>query len=85
MKENSPICARLAEMVSAVDQRMAEGRTMSEGRDRLADDDDQHASPSTASGCAQQDRRVEQHADRDEEQHREGVAQRQRLVAPPGG
>ena len=30
----------------------------------------------------QQDRRVEQHADGDEEQHRKRVAQRQRLLAP---
>ena len=35
---------------------------------------------STGDRLAHHDHRVEQHADRDEEQHREGVAQRQRLV-----
>ena len=43
------------------------------------------ARPATGSGFAEQDGRVEQHADRHEEQHRERVAQRQgvggRLVA----
>ena len=35
---------------------------------------------SSGQRLAQHDHRVEQHADRDEEQHREGIAQRQRLL-----
>ena len=79
MKENSPICARLAEIVSAVAMRIAEGAHDGEGRQRLADHDDEHRRQHRQR-LAHEDRRVEQHADRDEEQHREGVAQRQRLV-----
>jgi hypothetical protein len=47
---------------------------------RLAHDDDEQSLPAPAAaraaGC-----RVEQHAHRDEEQHREGVAQRQGVLA----
>ena len=37
--------------------------------------------PPAPPGLAHQDRRIEQHADRDEEQHREGILQRQRSAA----
>ena len=60
-------------------------RTISEGGERLADHDDQHASPAAASGSRTHDRGIEQHADRDEEQHGEGVAQRQRLLRRRAG
>jgi hypothetical protein len=61
MKENSPICARLAE-ISQRDGRMRKATTISEGSQRLADDDDeasraeQRPGPLIRSG-------VEQHAD----------------------
>ena len=44
MNENSPICARLAAIVSAVASGWRKARTMRQRRDRLADHDDQHAS-----------------------------------------
>ena len=37
MNENSPICARLAEIVSAVSERVAEREHDREGREGLAD------------------------------------------------
>ena len=46
--------------------------------DRLAEDDDGHRRQH-GQRIAHEDHRIEQHADRDEEQHGEGVAQRQRL------
>ena len=51
MKENSPIWARLAEIISAVANGIAEGKDDDEGRQRLADDDDGTASPGSASHC----------------------------------
>ena len=41
MKENSPICARLAEIVSAVAVGWRKASTISEGGERLADHDDE--------------------------------------------
>ena len=49
------------------------------GGDRLAEHDDEHRREN-GDRLAHDDHRIDQHADRDEEQHREGVAQRQRLV-----
>ena len=45
---------------------------------RFSDDDDQHRRQH-GDRLPQHDRAVDQHADGHEEQHREGVAQRQRL------
>ena len=59
--------------------RVAEGADDQVGRHRFADDDDQHGRQHVQRVFPQH-RRVEQHADGDEEQHREGVAQRQRLL-----
>ena len=59
---------------------MAERQHDGERRDRLADHDDgdrrQHRPR-----LAHENRGIEQHADRDEEQHREGVAKRQGLLS----
>jgi hypothetical protein len=49
------------------------------GGDRLAEHDDQHRREH-GHRLAHDDHRIDQHAHRDEEQHREGVTQRQRLV-----
>ena len=59
--------------------RMAERDDDQECRNRLADDDDEEGREDRP-GVVEQAGRVEQHADRDEEQHREGVAQRQRFL-----
>jgi hypothetical protein len=67
-------------MVSATLERIAEGHHDDAGRQRLADDDDRQGGQHLQR-LAQQHPGVEQHADRHEEQHREGVAQRQRLLA----
>ena len=48
MKENSPICASEAEIVSAVRGRMAEQPDDGEGRQRLAEHDDQHGDQAAA-------------------------------------
>jgi len=55
---------------------MPEGENDQQRRQRLADDDDE-ADRDHGPEVAEDDGRIEQHADRDEEQHREGVAQRQ--------
>ena len=81
MKENSPICARLAEIVSAVRDRMAERDARSAKAASDLPTTMMNSVASTGSGSLDQDRRIEQHADRDEEQHGEGVAQRQRSSA----
>ena len=76
MNENSPICASPAETRSAV----ASGWPRSSTTATAASDFATRITNSTAATperLAQQDGRVEQHADRDEEQHGEGVAQRQ--------
>ncbi|MND80716.1 hypothetical protein D3C80_724900 [compost metagenome] len=61
-----------------------EGRRDGQSRQRLADDDDAQDAQN-GQGLAHQDHGVEQHADRDEEEDGEGVAQRQgplgRIVA----
>ena len=49
-----------------------------ERRQRFADQDDEHGGEQRQ-GRIDHDARIEQHSDRDEEQHGEGVAQRQRL------
>ena len=78
MKENSPICASEVAMISAVARRVAEQADDEIGGDRLGDQDDEHGGQQRQRRL-QHDARIEQHADRDEEQHGEGVAQRQRL------
>ncbi len=79
MKENSPICARLAAIISAVPTGMPEGDDDGEGGDRLADQDDgQHREHRP--GLLHQNKRIEQDTDGNEEQHRKGVAQRQGLL-----
>ena len=78
MKQNSPICA----------QRRGDGQRLPAGSPRAraiaqaaADlPTTTTAPPPPAPAARAAGRRVEQHADRDEEQHREGVAQRQRLL-----
>ncbi len=79
MKENSPICPRLAEIVSAVAGRLSKDQHDQKGGDRLTDDDDED-------GCQDgqrpfdQDVRIEEHADGDEEEHSECVAKRQAFL-----
>ncbi|MCY1287514.1 hypothetical protein D9M68_439840 [compost metagenome] len=58
---------------------VAEGADDDVGRHRLAEHDDQEGRQHRQR-LLDQDRRVEQHANRDEEQHGEGVAQRQRVL-----
>ena len=58
---------------------MAEGAHDEERGQRLADDDDEGGGQHLQRMC-DQDVGVEQHAHRDEEQHRKGVAQRQRII-----
>ena len=76
MKENSPICARLAEMVSAVRVEWPNTSTMTKAAIDLT--------TTTMSKHAQHGQwrlhqylRIEQHADGNKEQHGEGVLQRQ--------
>ena len=83
MKENSPICARLAAISAAVPLGWPNARTISEGGDRLADHDDERASRRRRAARSSRIAGIEQHADRDEEEHREGVAQRQRFLRRP--
>ena len=83
MNENSPTWARPAATVSAVrngspQQRPRSGRRPAPSRRPRAS-----TTSTTAIGCAMRIRRVEQHPDRHEEQHREGVAQRQRVLGGP--
>jgi hypothetical protein len=59
--------------------RVAEEEHDQERGEGLADDDEQHDGKDVQR-LVPEDRRIEQHADRDEEQHREGVLQRQRVV-----
>ncbi|MNZ75809.1 hypothetical protein D3C78_942960 [compost metagenome] len=58
---------------------MTEGANDDVGRHRLAEHDDQEGGQHRQR-FLEQDRRVEQHAHRDEEQHGEGIAQRQRVL-----
>ena len=80
MKLNSPICETLAAMVEAYAVVVAGARARAaqaaSGLPTMMISD---AWPAPAAAARTQDRRVEQHADRDEEQHREGVAHRQRI------
>ena len=76
MKENSPICARLAAIIRAVDFEWRNSRITQIGDGRFAGDDDEQRREQ-CDRMAQDHRRIEQHADRDEEQHRERIAQRQ--------
>ena len=80
MKENSPIWARLAEMVSAVPRGWRNASTMASAAIDLPITM-MATVASTGPGCAHENRGIEQHADRDEEQHREGVAKRQGLLS----
>ena len=84
MNENSPICARPAETSQPHADRVAQQKHDAERDQRLADDD-QRQHGNDRQWFADQDRGIEQHADRDEEQHGKGVLQRQglgrRLVA----
>ena len=60
-------------------ERIAEGYHQQEGRERLADED--HGDDGEDLERAREHHRgIEQHADRDEEQHRERVAQGQRFL-----
>ena len=59
--------------------RMAESTDDQVGGHRLAEDDDQEGGQDRQR-LLQQDHRIEQHPHRDEEQHRESVAQRQRVL-----
>ena len=59
--------------------RAAEQHDDEVGEHRLADDDDRDRREQRQR-IAPEDRRIEQHADGDEEQHRERVAQRQRFL-----
>ena len=61
---------------------MAEGADDCVGDDRLADDDDRDGGEQRPRLLGQH-RGVEQHPDRDEEQDRKGIAQRQRLFGRP--
>ena len=78
MKENSPICDRLAETLTAVVNGNRKSSTMAKAASDF---------PTTISMTRQhdmhrlapQDRGIEQHADGDEEQDREGVLERQRI------
>src|SRR5215203_6414322 len=63
-------------------EQVAEGEYEKERGERFAEDDDGH-DDQDAERLAEQNLGVEQHADRDEEQHRERVAQRQRLGGGP--
>ena len=71
-------------MISAVARRVAEQAHDEIGGDRLADQDDEHGGEQRQRRL-EHDARIEQHADRDEEQHGEGVAQRQATRSPPAG
>ena len=78
MKENSPICASEAEIMSAAERECPKRRTT---RKAAIDLPTRMMSTvaSSATGASTTIVGVEQHADRDEEQHGEGVAQGQRL------
>ena len=80
MNENSPICARLADTVSAVRTGWRNASTMTKAASDLPTmmmaSTDEHRER-----FAHQDRGIEQHAHRHEEQHREGVLERQRVIA----
>ena len=76
MNENSPICARLAETVTAVANGKRKKQHDRKGSERLSDDDQQDRQQNMQR-LAPQDRRIEQHADRDEEQHGERILKRQ--------
>ena len=84
MNENSPIWARLADTVSAVRTGWPNASTIRKAASDLPTTMTA-TTASTRERLAQQDRRIEQHADRDEEQHGERVLQRQRIVRRPGG
>ena len=79
MKENSPIWARLAATVSAVELECRKARTISQAAADLPTTM-MATVASTASGASTNTIGFEQHADGDEEQHGEGVAQRHRLL-----
>ena len=83
MNENSPICARL--MPAWIDVRDAlagEERRRALTRDDLADDDDGGEGDDGAQ-CSRDQRRIDQHADGDEEHRGEDVAHRLRRAARP--
>ena len=80
MNENSPICASDAEIVQAVDAGWPNARTIRKAAADLPTTM-MNTVASSGSGSRSTIDRVEQHADRDEEQHGEGVAQRQRSCA----
>ena len=84
MKENSPIWARPAEMVSAVPVGWPNARTITKAATDLPTRM-MSKRREQRQRLAQHDRRIEQHADGDEEQHREGVAQRQRFLGRAAG
>ena len=76
MKENSPIWLRFAATVRDSAKRLAQREQDCERDSRIADQDDRHHAQDRQR-LLNQDHGIEQHADRDEEQHREGIAQGQ--------
>ena len=84
MNENSPIWARLAETVSAEATGWPNSSTIANAAADLANSDDEQ-DDEHRQWLAEQDRRVEQHADRDEEQDGEGVLQAAGNRRRPGG
>ena len=80
MNENSPICARLADTVSAVRTGCRNTSTMTKAASDLPTMM-MASTASTASGSRTSTVGIEQHSHRHEEQHGEGVLERQRVVA----
>src|SRR6185312_8808146 len=78
MKENSPICASDAEMVSAAPTGRLSAITRKKPRTLLPTR--MMNSVQDLERVGDEDAGVEQHADRDEEQHGEGIAERQALL-----
>ena len=78
MNENSPICARATATITQIRNgsraiHMITNATIGLATRTMA------IEPASSHGESSSDRRIEQHADRDEEQHREGIAHRQRV------
>ena len=78
MNENSPICASPIATVNAVRTGMAEHRHDKKRRKRLGNDDDAERRQNHQR-LLDEKRRIKQHADGCEKQHRKGIPQRQRV------
>ena len=83
MKLNSPTCEKAAPTGMAVARGLPRTRTVSRAARGLPITTTASTTPITSGVCTRL-RGIEQHADRDEEEHGKGVAHRHRVAGGPG-